>query len=260
MKRRPAAAAWGMAGGAVALTLLSTTVAHAEGRGDVRVTKTVVNGGKNVVVGTSKTITYPIAVTIRDNSGVKGLTDISVFNSDNGWGFSDWVGTQCEKKSSTTSVCTATMTVNPAWLPDSLPDPSTAAGTWQVNATVKAKDGDYWISDRIAQFKMKRASKLTTNASPEPVVKGHKLTVTGSLTRASWKDLKYHGFSGQAVQLQFKKSGASRFSTVKTVKTSGTGKLSTTVTANSAGTWRWFFPGTTTTAQVASGGDAVKLK
>ncbi|MGV9428671.1 hypothetical protein ACWDO7_30835 [Streptomyces sp. NPDC003656] len=260
MKRRSAATAWGMAGGAVALTLLSTTVAHAEGRGDVRVTKTVVNGGKNVVVGTSKTITYPIAVTIRDNSGVKGLTDISVFNSDNGWGFSDWVGTQCEKKSSTTSVCTATMTVNPAWLPDSLPDPNTAAGTWQVDATVKAKDGDYWISDRIARFKMKRASKLTTNASPEPVVKGHKLTVTGSLTRASWKDLKYHGFSGQAVQLQFKKSGASRFSTVKTAKTSSTGKLSTTVTANSAGTWRWFFPGTTTTAQVASGGDAVKLK
>ncbi|MGW5104523.1 hypothetical protein [Streptomyces sp. NPDC004100] len=191
---------------------------------------------------------------------MKGLTDISVFNSDNGWGFSDWVGTQCEKKSSTTSVCTATMTVTPAWLPDSLPDPNTAAGTWQVNATVKAKDGDYWISDRIARFKMKRASKLTTNASPEPVVKGHKLTVTGSLTRASWKDLKYHGFSGQAAQLQFKKSGASRFSTVKTAKTSGTGKLSTTVTANSAGTWRWFFSGTTTTAQVASGGDAVKLK
>ncbi|WP_430381870.1 hypothetical protein [Streptomyces bauhiniae] len=260
MKRRSAAAAWGMAGGAVALTVMSTTVAHAEGRGDVRVTKTVVNGGKNVGLGTSKAITYPIAVTIRDNSGVKGLTDISVFNSDNGLGLSDWVSTRCEKKSSTTSVCTAMMTLNPAWLPDYVPDPNVVAGNWQVDATVKAKDGDYWISDRIAEFKMKRASKLTTDASPEPVAKGHKLTVTGSLTRANWKDLKYHGFSGQAVRLQFKKSGASQFSTVKTVKTSSTGKLSTTVTANAAGTWRWYFPGTTTTAQVASGGDAVKLR
>lgn len=65
---------------------------------------------------------------------------------------------------------------------------------------------------------MKRASKLTTDASPESVTRGHKLTVADSLTRA------------------------------------------TSVTANSAGTWRWYFPGTTTTAQVASGGDAVKLK
>ena len=38
---------------AAALTLLCTTGAHAEGRGDVRVTKTVVNSGNNVIIGTS---------------------------------------------------------------------------------------------------------------------------------------------------------------------------------------------------------------
>ncbi|KOV51442.1 hypothetical protein ADL00_40470 [Streptomyces sp. AS58] len=250
-----------MASGVAALTLLSATGAQAEGRGDIRVTKTVVNGGNSVIIGTSKRVTYPIAITIRDNSGVKGLSHVSVFNKTNGWGFSDWVDTRCEKKSSTTSVCTATMTIAPAWLPDSLPeDVNHTAGTWQVNATVRANDGDYWISDHIAEFKMKRASKLTTDATPEPVAKGAQLTVTGKLSRANWEDLAYHGFAGQDVKLQFKKAGAAHYSTVKTVTTGQAGKLSTKVTAASAGSWRWYFPGTTTTARVVSGGDAVSLK
>lgn len=50
---------WATAGGAAVLVLLTATGAHAEGRGDVRVVKTVVNGGGNVTVGTSKTVTFP---------------------------------------------------------------------------------------------------------------------------------------------------------------------------------------------------------
>ncbi|MFG1664103.1 hypothetical protein [Streptomyces sp. Y7] len=261
MRGRTARAAWIAAGGAAALTLLSSTVAHAEGRGDVRVTKTVVNNGNNVIIGTTARVTYPIAITIRDNSGVKGLTDVSVFNKTNGWGFSDWVDTRCTKTSSTTSVCTASMTIAPAWLPGSVPeDVNRTAGVWQVNATVKANDGDYWISDHIAEFKMKRASKLTTDAAPEPVAKGAQLTITGKLSRANWEDLKYHGYARQDVKLQYRKSGAAHYSTVKTVKTGDTGQLSTKVTATSAGSWRWYFPGTTTTARVVSVGDAVALK
>ncbi|MFE6619359.1 hypothetical protein ACFZBP_22765 [Streptomyces sp. NPDC008086] len=261
MRGRAARAGWMVASGAVALTLLSVTGAHAEGRGDVRVTKTVVNGGKNVIIGTSARVTYPIAITIRDNSGVKGLSRVSVFNKTNGWGFSDWVGTRCEKKSSTTSVCTASMTIEPGWLPGSVPeDVNRTAGVWQVNATVRANDGDYWISDHIAEFKMKRASKLTTDAAPEPVAKGAKLTVTGKLSRANWEDLKYHGYPWQDVKLQFKKAGAAHYSTVRTVKTGATGQLSTKVTVTSAGSWRWYFPGTTTTALVVSAADAVALK
>ncbi|WP_330459741.1 hypothetical protein OIB37_24435 [Streptomyces sp. NBC_00820] len=253
--------AWVLAGGAAALTLLAATGAHAEGRGDIRVTKTVVDNGTDVVVGTTKTVTFPIAITVKDNSGVKGLTHVSAFNSSNGYGFFDWTGSSCAKKSSTTSVCTATMKVDPAWIPDSDDiDSNKIAGVWQVNATVKANDGDYWISDRIAQFKVKRAAKLTTDATPEPVAKGARLTVTGKLSRANWEDLKYHGFTGQQVRLQYRAAGAAHYQTVKTVTTGDDGKLSTKVTATSAGSWRWYFPGTTTTSRIVSAGDAVKLK
>ena len=59
--------------------LLTATGPHAEGRGDVRVVKTVVNGGGDVTVGTSNAVTFPIAITItiKDNSGVKGLAKVN---------------------------------------------------------------------------------------------------------------------------------------------------------------------------------------
>ncbi|KUN85108.1 hypothetical protein [Streptomyces griseoruber] len=258
MRRTP----WAAAVGAAALVLAAATGAHAEGRGDVRVTKTVVNGGKNVTVGTSRTVTYPIAVTVKDDSGVKGITDLSTFNKTNGYGFATWDGdSSCVKKSATVSVCTGTMTVDPGWIAESDDtDSNRVAGVWQVNATVKAKDGDYWISDHIAEYKVKRASKLTTVITPERVANGTQVTVTGKLSRANWEDLKYHGFTGQEVRLQYKKAGTAHYSTVRTVKTGSAGKLSTKVTVTAAGSWRWYFPGTTTTARIVSAGDAVTLK
>jgi hypothetical protein len=125
---------------------------------------------------------------------------------------------------------------------------------------VSANDGNYWIHDRLALFDFKRASVLTTDAAPEPVSKGGKLTVRGKLTRANWNDLKYHGYINQTVRLQFKKSGTSSYKTVKTAKTNSVGNLSTTVTATAAGTWRWVFPGTHTTMAVNSAGDGVSLR
>lgn len=253
--------AWAAAGGAAVLVMTTATGAHAEGRGDVRVVKTVVNGGGNVIVGTSVTVRYPIDITVKDNSGVKGLTDASTYNASTGAGFVEWAGTSCVKKSATTSVCTATMTVTPAWIADySSSDSNKDAGVWQVNATVKARDGDYWISDRIALYKIKRAAQLTTVIAPEKVTKGAAVTVTGKLSRANWEDRKYHGFAGQQVQLQFKKKGAAQYSTVKTVKTGDAGQLTARVTAASAGNWRWYFPGTTTTSRKTSAGDVLDLK
>lgn len=84
--------------------------------------------------------------------------------------------------------------------------------------------------------------------------------MTGTLTRANWDTNAYAGYSGQAVALQYKKSGSSTYTTVKKVTTDSSGKLRTTVTANSAGTWRWTFAGTSTTSTATAYGDGVALK
>ncbi|MFF8421019.1 hypothetical protein [Streptomyces sp. NPDC015680] len=249
---------------AVAIGITVAPAAHAEGRGDIRVVKTVVNGGNNVIVGVKAPKQFPITMTIKDNSGVKGVTDVSAFTTKGGHGPVDHLGTTCRKTSSTTSVCTATMRIDPTWIDDYGRgnegwDANAVAGTWQVNATVKANDSSYWISDRIALFKVKRAATLTTDATPEPVKKGGTLTVTGKLSRANWTDLKYHAFTKQVVKLQYKKPGG-RYSTVKTATTDSKGHLRTTVKATASGSWRWAFLGTTTTMKVVATGDAVTVK
>jgi hypothetical protein len=109
---------------------------------------------------------------------------------------------------------------------------------------------------------LRRATFGTFNASPEPVKKGKKITLTSTLSRINWngaKTLKYVGWAGKA-QVQFKAAGASEYTTVKTVKASSKGKVSTTVTATKTGTWRLFFAGLSTTAPATSGTDAVKVK
>ncbi|WP_308376183.1 hypothetical protein [Streptomyces sp. ISL-99] len=61
--------------GALALSALAVPAAQADGgHGDTTLTKVVVNGGKNVVVGTTEVRTFTVAVTAADDSGISGGT------------------------------------------------------------------------------------------------------------------------------------------------------------------------------------------
>jgi len=100
------------------------------------------------------------------------------------------------------------------------------------------------------------------NASPEPVKKGKKIKIKGTLGRINWngaKNLKYVGFSNKA-QIQFKASGTTKYVTIKTVTSTTKGKINTTVKANKSGTWRLYFGGLSTTSSAASHGDFVRVK
>ncbi|MFF7339429.1 hypothetical protein ACFZAT_19035 [Streptomyces sp. NPDC008163] len=253
---------WGTVAAVAAMTVLGTTAANAEGRGDIRITKGVTNNGKSVVVGVSGHVTFPVKLTIKDNSGVKSLGKIWANSSTTHWGAPpEWDGATCRKVSATTSECTATMRFVPAYLPGySEENANDATGRWCAYGNVQANDGDYWIFDCVAPFNLKRASTLTTAATgPSPLSGGKQVKVTGTLSRADWEALKYRGYAGQSVQLQFRKAGASAYRTVKTVESNSSGRLSATVTASGSGSWRWFYPGTSSTAQIASAGAMVTL-
>ena len=99
------------------------------------------------------------------------------------------------------------------------------------------------------------------NASPEPVKKGKKISIKGTLARINWngaKTLKYAGFSGKT-KVQFKADGTSTYKTVKTVTASSKGKVATTVKASKSGRWRLVFAGFSTTSSATSASDAVKV-
>jgi hypothetical protein len=238
------------------------TAAQAEdgSAGDITIDKVVINGGKPVVVGTTNAVSAKVSVTATDNSGIAKATYIS------GWGPSpnfvdiwfDDGDITCTEVSDTTSTCTGTLTFDPQWANGVVNN--AAAATWDLAVSVKANDLDYIHRDAATTFKVQRASKLTVNASPEPVAKGKTVTVTGKLSRANWETDKYAGYATQSVKLQFRKKGSTTYTTVKTIKTNSTGNLSTTVKASVDGYYRYSFAGTATTPAVSAAGDYVDVK
>ncbi|MGP2439129.1 calcium-binding protein [Streptomyces sp. JW3] len=246
--------------GAVALSALVVPAAQAASTpkdvvlGDTTITKVVVDGDNKVSVGTSAAKTIKVSVTAKDDSGIASAETFSL--SGPGYGYLTTGKPTCAKVSSTTATCSATVKVAPKV--DYLSNAE--AGTWYVDAMINAKDDDFVWEEKAGSFKFQRASQLTVNASPEPVKKGKTVTVTGKLSRANWETLKYAGYSGQSVKLQYRKKSATSYTTVKTVKSSSTGALKTTVKATADGYYRFAFAGTSTTPAVNATGDYLDVR
>ncbi len=251
--------------GAAALAAAAFGVSGAEaedgGSGNITIDKVVVNGGKPVVVGSTSPVSFKVSVTVSDDSGINTVSYISPEGPGSNYA-SAWYedgDITCVTVSATTKTCSATLKFDPKATVGFVDN--SAAGTWNVRTLASAKDYDYIHRDVAGTFKVLRSARLTANASPEPVAKGKKITVTGELTRANWETNTYAGYTSQPVQLQFRKKGSSTYTTVKTVKSSATSrKLSTTVTASTDGYWRWSFAGTSTTAPVKSAGDYLDVR
>ncbi|MER7487058.1 calcium-binding protein [Streptomyces sp. NPDC126497] len=248
--------------GALALSALAVPAAQADDiEGDTKISNVVVNGGKSVVVGATAAKKVTVTFTATDNSGVDWAQAIlfhgsTIETSDSGAVADGKDGeATCTKVNATTSTCKSTFTLEPGYELN-----NSVAGTWKTWALAAAKDADFVQKDNAKSFKVQRASKLTVNASPEPVKKGKTLTVTGKLSRANWETGKYAGYSGQSVKLQFRKKSSSTYSTVKTIKTNSKGELKTTVKASADGYYRYSFAGTSTTPAVNATGDFVDVK
>ncbi|WP_371670670.1 hypothetical protein OG985_25470 [Streptomyces sp. NBC_00289] len=163
----------------------------------------------------------------------------------------------CTATSSTTANCKGDIDI----YPDEGELTSTQAGTWSAGAVaVRYSTEGVTQQNGLGTTLLQRYSKLTVNASPEPVMKGRTITVVGKLSRANWDDNKYHGYTNQPVKLQFRKAGTSTYTTLKTVTSNSTGNLATTVTASTDGYFRYSFAGTSTTPAVSATGDFVDVQ
>ncbi|MER5297827.1 calcium-binding protein [Streptomyces lasiicapitis] len=248
--------------GALALSALAVPAAQAdEADGDVKITKVVVNGGKDVVVGTSAK-KFTVSVTATDPSGIEVAAATlwhgpNFANKDGELFFDGGSGLSCAEVNAKTATCTGTVIADPK---KNLKK-NFLADDWKVFAYAHSEDDDMTVVDSYpTKARFKRAAKLTVNASPEPVKKNKTITVSGALTRANWETRKYAGYTQQPVQLQFKKKGASSYTTVKTVKSDRKGNLKTTVKASADGTFRYVFAGTSTTPAVTSAGDFIDVR
>ncbi|MFI9766964.1 hypothetical protein ACIHJG_08905 [Streptomyces sp. NPDC052415] len=239
-----------------------------------------VNNGKPIVVGISAQKTVPVTYTVTHGADVD-LNDYElVFDVDIWRGGTydeptnllygdDWP--TCTSTSSTTATCQGTIDVYPEF------ELSNAdATTWKIggyavdyNGEDPMSDDVNWdnvgvaVQDSLGTTNLQRLSKLTVNASPEPVKKGKTITVTGKLTRASWETdgNRYVGMpSGQSVTLQFRKKGTTTYANVKGIKTTTGGYLKTTVTASTDGYYRYVYKGITSTAPATATGDFIDVQ
>ncbi|MEW2496225.1 DUF5707 domain-containing protein [Streptomyces nodosus] len=248
------------AGLAAKVTSFASVSPKDDSTGDTKISNVVVNGGKAVVLGSTTKKSFTLTFTASDDSGIDWAFALlwhgSTFEkSDNGALPNEGDKAKCTVVDSTTVSCKETFTVDAKY--DLL---NTNAGAWKVWVVAQAKDTDYVQKDNAKSFSLQRASKLTADATPEPVKKGKTLTVKGRLTRANWDTNKDAGYSGQSVKLQFRKKGSSAYTTVKTVKTDSKGNLKTTVKASVDGYYRYSFAGTSTTPAVNAAGDFVQVK
>ena len=246
--------------GALALAVTSAPAAQADEvwGGDTTITSVTVNGGKPIVVGVSNKVTFSGSVTATDPDGIEMAR---VFVS-HGGPEEDDVDTAaafgrptCTAVDAATKTCVVPFTLDPRDL-----QKNAQAGQWNVGVDAFDKGNGGISLDAYKHTNVQRYSKLSVNASPEPVAKGKTITVTGKLTRANWETHDYRGYTNQPVKLQFRKAGTSTYNTVKSVHTDASGTLRTTVAASTDGYWRYSFAGTSTTAPLTTAGDYVDVR
>ncbi|WP_128379212.1 hypothetical protein [Streptomyces cavernae] len=261
--------------GALALSALNAPAAQAADTG-ITVSDIVINGGKPIVVGTSQevkpslsfNVTLPSGYSTDDpfrydaypfiyRGGLRTATDTG----------ENYIGPgvyTCYEQSSKKASCEGNLYIDPHPSQEHV-DSNSDATTWKVAVSLRLFKADGGLKaeeyeTRSMIVRLKRAAKATVNASPEPVTKGKKITVTGKLTRANWSTKKYGAYGGRTVSLQFREKGTDTFKTVKKATTSSTGALKTTVTASADGSFRWVYYGNTTTGPATSAADYIDVR
>lgn len=101
---------------------------------------------------------------------------------------------------------------------------------------------------------------VSFNASPEPVGKGSKLKVVGTLQTAGATDDVWRPLAKTSVIVEFRAKGAKTWSRATSVTTDKNGVATASVTAVKDGTWRARYAGTADRAAAVSSSDNVDVK
>ncbi|MFG3021854.1 hypothetical protein ACGFZQ_25445 [Streptomyces sp. NPDC048254] len=249
---------------AVHATNSAQTVRPKDGIGSISFSKGVVNGGKDIVLGTTTNKSVTATYTATSSSGValtqaflwQGTDPSSTDTITGALGTDD--DPVCTESTTQTGVysCKAVFNIHAATDMKN----NGVAGTWKLALGGYDLSANASFDDNVGTGKIKKASKLTVNATPEPVKKGKTVTVTGKLTRANWDNGTYGGYAGQKVVLQFRKKASSTYTNVKAITAGTGGALKTTTKATVDGYFRFSFATNATTGASTATGDYVDVK
>jgi hypothetical protein len=243
---------------AVPAALLSSSSAQAA-ESDVSFSNIVVNNGRPIVAGINREMEVPVSYVIKHSVELK-WHQVYVYRGaligpdENLVGM--WMGPECRASASgTVESCRITLLLDPR---RDLRNGD--VGVWKTGGIADIVDGTFDADTNPVTTVVKRSSRLTVNASPEPVVRGKAITVTGRITRANWNTHTFAGYADRKVKLQFRAQGSDTWATVKTVTSGARGGVKATVTAQADGYWRWVYSGSSTTGACRSVVDFVDVQ
>ncbi|MEH0419531.1 hypothetical protein [Streptomyces sp. B21-083] len=232
--------------------------------GSMKFTNAVINGGKDIVLGTTTKKAVTVTYTATSDSGV-ALTQAFLWQGTDSSSTDTITGSlgtdddpACTESTTQTGTyrCTAVFHVNTA----SDLKQNGVAGVWKLFLGGYDLYANASYNDNVATTKIKKVSQLTLDATPEPVTKNKNITVSGKLKRANWNDGTYASFPGQKVLLQYRKKGSNTYTTLKTITSTTGGTLKTTVKATADGYYRFTFATNLSTAASTSAADFVDVR
>jgi hypothetical protein len=152
--------------------------------GSTKFSHAVVNGGKDIVLGTTGTKSVTVTYTATNASGV-ALTEAFLWqgtDSSTTAGITGGLGTDddpacTETATQGTYTCKAVFNIHPA---TDMKD-NGVAGTWKLFLGAWDLYANASYNDDVATAAIKKAATLTANATPEPVKKGKTITVDGQV-------------------------------------------------------------------------------
>ncbi|NGO14197.1 calcium-binding protein [Streptomyces sp. HC44] len=224
-----------------------------------------VNGGNSASVGTTNTQTITVKWTVSGGSTLYGSHASIWRGTDQDSGLKQYMLSEqfeadtdpCVQSGDGTFNCTATFKIDPQ---DLLTNED--AGAWKIELYAVTEATTDVRTENAKTWYLKRWSRLSNNAAPEPVAKGKTITITGKLERANWDTHKYAGYTQQTVRLQ-ERSLTGSYATTSSHST-GTGSLAgvekQTRTATTDRCYRYKFEGTSTTPPVTATGDCVDVR
>ena len=132
-----------------------------------------------------------------------------------------------------------------------------ASGTWYLDVRVSDSDGSV-TNVREASMKLRRNTRVSADARPEPVERNGTLRVQGRVTKLTAK-LEYVAYRDAVVRVYFKRAGTTTKVLKGKTRTNSRGRYSMAVTARRAGTWYAYFPGSFANTSRWSTGDVVRI-
>ncbi|WP_327350535.1 hypothetical protein [Streptomyces sp. NBC_01304] len=248
-----------MAGGAAAAFTAVAAVPAGAAENGVSFTRVKFNAGEPIVIGVSQEVEVPASFRMTTTRRWDGGPTVFPYRGNIDSSHELWntiFTSDCIRVSASVCDFTETLVIDPTHYDFGNED----AGTWKIAARVFLEGDAHDMDDEGLTVQVKRNTRLTVNASPEPVDQGKPITVTGKVTRANWDTHKYPSYGGRKVSLQFQPEGATSYTTVKAVYADSSGGLRTTVTAGASGTWRWRYYGNSTSGPSTSSGDHVVVQ